>query len=215
MELIRTESVVKRQGSQFSLGPVDLALRAGEVLGIIGNPAAGKTTLLKLIWGFLRPDQGIVSVFRTQPHLNQMFVRRRTGYLSESPSFNVCITARRHLEFVSQFYDGWNEERANSLLKLFDINPGVCVQDLSHSAKIKLALISAAGHNPFLLLLDEPMARLDDSARNEISQFLKSLASDYGIGIVVSAQNPCDLLRLADSTLTLIGGKTQQHQRRK
>jgi len=67
MELIRAQSVVKRQGAGFKLGPVDLELRSGEVLGIIGKTGAGKTTLLKLIWGFLRPDQGSLSVFRTLP----------------------------------------------------------------------------------------------------------------------------------------------------
>src|SRR6185436_3042413 len=106
MELVRTRNVVKRQGARFSLGPVDLALRSGEVLGIVGSPGTGNATLLKLIWGFLRPDQGMVSVFHSQPHLNQMFVRRQTGYLSESPGFDVCMTARHHLQFMSQFYEG-------------------------------------------------------------------------------------------------------------
>src|SRR5436189_3914248 len=101
MELIRAESVVKLQGSRFALGPLDLELRSGEVLGIIGKPGAGKTTLLKLIWGFLRPDQGSVSVFQVKPHLNQMSIRQRTGFLSGSPTFDRCQTVRHHLQFMS------------------------------------------------------------------------------------------------------------------
>jgi ABC-2 type transport system ATP-binding protein len=106
MELIRAKSVVKQQGHQFKLGPVDLALSSGEVLGILGSHGAGKTTLLRLIWGFLRPDQGTVSVFHLQPHLNQLSVRQRAGYLSASPNFDVCLTVQRHIKFISQFYDG-------------------------------------------------------------------------------------------------------------
>jgi ABC-2 type transport system ATP-binding protein len=207
MELVRAESVVKLQGSRFTLGPVDFKLRSGEVLGIIGKPGSGKTTLLKLIWGFLRPDQGSVSVFRLKPHLNQMSIRQRTGFLSESPTFDRCRTVGHHIQFMSQFYEGWNEATVNTLLNRFCIDPGMCVQELSDSAKVKLALISATGHNPFLLLLDDPMARLNDVARMEISEFLKSLSSERGIGAVVSAQRSSDLESWTDSTLNLIDGK--------
>jgi ABC-2 type transport system ATP-binding protein len=208
MELIRAESVVKVQGARFTLGPFDLELRSGEVLGIIGKPGAGKTTLLKLIWGFLRPDQGSVSVFRLKPHLNQLSIRQRTGFLPESPSFERCRTVRRHIQFMSQFYEGWNEATVNTLLDRFCIDPGMCVEELSDSAKVKLALISATGHNPFLLLLDDPLARLDTLARKEISDFLKTLSSERGIGVMVSAHSS-DLLQWTDSTLTLIDGKIQ------
>jgi ABC-2 type transport system ATP-binding protein len=207
MELIRAESVVKQQGSRFTLGPVDLELRSGEVLGIIGKPGAGKTTLLKLIWGFLRPDQGSISVFDLSPHLNQLSVRQRTGYLSESPGFDRCRTARQYVQFVSQFYDGWNEATVNTLLDRFCIDPGICVQELSDAEKIKLALISATGHNPFLLLLDDPMARLDARERMEFSEILRTMSSERGIGVIVSAQHSSDLLQWTDSTLTLIDGK--------
>jgi ABC-2 type transport system ATP-binding protein len=209
MELIRTESVVKHQGPWFTLGPVDLELRSGQVLGVIGKPGAGKTTLLKLIWGFLRPDHGNVSVFHLKPHLNQLSVRQRTGYLSESPGFDRCRTARQHVQFMSRFYDGWSEATVNALLTRFCINPGVCVEKLSESERIKLALISATGHNPFLLLLDDPMARLDAHERNEVSEILKTLTSERGIGVVVSAQHSNDLAKWTDSTLTLINGKVQ------
>jgi len=209
MELIRAQSVVKQQGAGFKLGPVDLELRSGEVLGIIGKTGAGKTTLLKLIWGFLRPDQGSLSVFQLKPHLNQMAVRQRTGYLSETPDFERCRTAGQHVRFISQFYEGWNDATVNTLLDRFGIDPGMCVQELSPSAKIKLALISATGHNPFLLLLDEPMARLDAPARKEISEFLKALSSEHGIGTVVSAQRSSEIEHWTDSTVILIDGKIQ------
>jgi ABC-2 type transport system ATP-binding protein len=207
MELIRAESVVKRQGHQFKLGPIDLALRSGEVLGVIGEKGSGKTTLLRLIWGFLRPDQGTVSVFRLQPHLNQISVRRHAGYLSESPCFDEWMTARRHVQFMSRYYEGWNEATADLLLERFGIDPGMCVFELSEGAKVKLALISAAGHNPFLLLLDDPMARLATDVQSEISVFLKTLAKERGIGIVVSSRCSSNLSQLTDSTMKLVDGK--------
>jgi len=209
MDLIRTESVVKHQGHQFRLGPVDLSLRSGEILGIVGNVGSGKTTLLRLLWGFLMPDQGVISVFHLQPHLHQMSIRRQTGYLPEVPCFDNETTVRHHLQFMSHFYDGWNETTAALMLEQFSIDPGVSIQELSCSAKVKLSLISASAHNPLLLLLDNPMARLDARARTEISSFLRTLASERGIGVVVSTESASDLGRLADSTLILPGGKTR------
>ena len=209
MDLIRTERVVKQQGHQFKLGPVDLSLHSGEILGIVGDLGSGKTTLLKLLWGFLMPDQGAISVFHLQPHLHQMSIRRHTGYLREFPCFDNETTVRHHLQFMSHFYDGWDETTAALLLERFSIDPGVYVHELSYSGRVKLALISASAHNPMLMLLDNPMARLDARARNEISGFLRTLASERGIGVVMSTESASDLWELADSTLMLPGRKNR------
>jgi len=212
MHLIKTESVVKRRNAQFQLGPVNLVVRSGEVLGVIGKHDAGKTTLIRLIWGFLQPDQGMVSVFQRQPHLHQVSIRRRTGYLPESPCFEIQKTARHHLEFVSHFYEGWDKANVEALLDQFQIDPDARIQELSMSCRIKLALISAAGHNPYLLLLDNPMMQLETQAWNEVSHFLRTLASKRGTGVVVSAQHSSDLLGLCDSIITLVDGKPRERQ---
>jgi ABC-2 type transport system ATP-binding protein len=161
MDLIRTDGLVKTYPG-FSLGPVDLRIAAGEILGIVGPNGAGKTTLLKLIWGFLRPDRGSISVFRQQPHLNQLSVRLRAGYLSETPTFYDWMTARRHLTFVSEFYECWDAAYADTLLDRFGIHPDSVVGALSPNSRIKLALIAAVGHHPSLLLLDHPIAECGD-----------------------------------------------------
>ena len=87
MKTVRIEGLMKSYGYRFRLGPVFLDLEPGEILGIAGPKDSGKTTLLKILWGFLRPDTGIVHVFGVRPHLNQISVRLRAGYLSAESTF--------------------------------------------------------------------------------------------------------------------------------
>src|SRR5947207_6795900 len=111
METIRTEQLSKSFKGVFQLGPLDLRVEPGEVLGIMGPNGAGKTTLLRLLWGFMRPDSGRISVFGLQPHLEQVKVRLRAGYLSEHPAFYPTFTAQEFLRFIGNFYDQWDEPR--------------------------------------------------------------------------------------------------------
>src|ERR1700757_719919 len=77
MDILCAERVSKGFGGIFGLGPLDLHLKPGEILGIVGSEGTGKTTLLKLFWGFIRPDNGRISVLGLQPHLHQLQLRRK------------------------------------------------------------------------------------------------------------------------------------------
>src|SRR5581483_11531032 len=81
MNIIYTEQVSKTIGTGFQFGPMDLSVAPGEIVGIAGPARSGKTTLLKLLWGFIKPDAGRISVFGLCPHLNQLRLRRHAGYL--------------------------------------------------------------------------------------------------------------------------------------
>jgi len=206
MEIIRTQSLMIWQGS-FTLGPVHLQLAPGEILGIMGPKGAGKTTLLKLLWGFARPGSGTAAVFGIPPHLRQIDVRLRAGYLSDAPRFYRWMTARDFLKFISHFYPNWDESHVDSLLTDFDIDADRIVDGLSKSDKMKLALISALGHRPLLLLLDEPASGQDPVVCREILSFLKQLSRDENIGIVISSAVSDDLDRTVDTILMLNRGR--------
>jgi len=177
----------------------------------MGPNGAGKTTLLRLLWGFIRPDQGHISVFGMQPHLEQVKVRLRAGYLSESPPFYSTFTAKQFLRFVGHFYEGYDAPWADWLLNEFGVQADVKIERLSKGNRIKLGLISAVAHRPSLLILDEPTSGLDPLIRREILRFLKNLAGQDGVSIVLSSHISDDLDQIADSVLMLNHGHVVEY----
>jgi len=211
MDTIRTEQLSKCFGCLFRLGPVDIRVRPGEILGVIGPNWAGKTTLLKLLWGFMRPDLGRILVFGLQPHVNQMRVRRRAGYVSQIAQTDSPLTAKQYLRFVSVFYNGWNEERAGRLLEQIGLNPDVKLEQLSPGGRMKLSIVSAVAHEPQLLLLDEPTSGLDSLTRFEILRFLSRLAREQQVSVVLSSNISEDLDHITDSVLMLRNGRVVEY----
>jgi len=192
MNIIRVESLTKRLG-HFKLGPLNLQLAPGEILGILGPKGSGKTTLLQVLWGFARPDSGKVVVFELAPHLHQLSIRLRAGYLSQAPKFHEWMTARQFLQFVAGFYDNWNQAHADSLLDRFNIDGNHLIRKLSKGNRVKLALVAALGHRPMLLLLDEPTRELDSMMRLDVLKLIRKLAVNDGTAIVVASDDSDDL----------------------
>jgi ABC-2 type transport system ATP-binding protein len=203
--VLEVERAVKRRYAGSMLGPLDLHLAPGRVLGIMGPHRAGKTTLLRMLWGFLRPDAGRITVFGRTPHLEQVEVRLRTGYVARSSSYHAGMTGRRFLEFVSAFYPTWDWKHARRLVESFGVEPAKAIEHMSGAGRTKLAMVAALTHQPRLLILDEPTAGLDPGPRREILDRIRSIADDDGTGIVLSTAIPDDIGRIADSVLMLRG----------
>ena len=207
MEIVRAEQVLKNFGSAFQLGPLDLRVTTGQILGVVGPAGAGKTTLLQLLWGFMRPDQGSISIFGMPPHLNQPRLRYSVGYVPQNPRFPSCFTVKEFLEFAGHFYGGWNKMHGSCLLGQLDIDPHSKIKNLSSAGRIKVAIVAAASHKPALLLLDEPTSALDQDSRLELLRFLRRLAAEEQAAILISCRLSDDLDYIADSILMLNDGR--------
>jgi ABC-2 type transport system ATP-binding protein len=206
MSLIEIDRLAKSRGDGFALGPISLTLRSGEILGVMGPNGAGKTTLLRLIWGFLRPDGGELSVLGLKPHLDQIRMRRRAGFVGDSTRFYDWMTAEQHLSFVAGFYPTFDHHRAAELADRLALPLKTQVRKLSEGGRVKLALIGALAHRPGLLILDEPTSGLDPLVRTELLGVLRQMA-ETGVGIVLSSHLSGDLDRIADSILMLDRGE--------
>jgi ABC-2 type transport system ATP-binding protein len=211
MEIIRVESVSKTFGTAFQLGPLDLRVAAGQILGVAGPAGAGKTTLLQLLWGFMRPDHGTISIFGMPPHLNQPRLRYSVGYLPQNPVLPSCLTVKECLVFGCHFYGGWNETCGSELLSRLDIDPHSKIKSLSNGSRTKVGIVAAASHKPAILLLDEPTSGLDHDSRLALLRFLRRLGEEDRVTVVLSGRVADDLDYIAGSVLMLKEGRAVEH----
>lgn len=209
MRLLDAHRLLKSHGPDFALGPLDLELAPGEILGVLGPGGAGKTTLLRLLWGFLRPDAGSVTVLGLTPHLAQIRIRRRAGFLGDPARFPRWMKTGEFLAFTAGFYPTYDADHASALLDRMRLDRERRIGQLDDEERIRLSLVAALSHYPELVLLDDPVCGLSADSRRAIQDFLKETA-EQGAGIVVSSGTPEDLDPIADRVLVLDRGRMVQ-----
>ena len=197
--------VVKRYPG-FTLGPIDLALDPGTVLGFVGPNGSGKTTTLNCIAGLVVPDAGSAEVFGQPVDHRSPAWKADLGVVGESHGFYRSWTAEENLRFLSRFFPAWSDQRVHGLADRLGLPLRKKVEHLSKGHLAKLALVAALGHGPRLLLLDEPTAGLDPVVRAEVLDVLWEILEDGEHAIFYSTHVLSDIARLADELVFLREG---------
>lgn len=203
--LLDLRGVSKRFGNKPVLKEVALRLPAGSVLGLVGKNGSGKTTLLKCALGLQRPQLGDVRILG-EPALELSAAgKERLGYVPQKIDLYPWMKIRQITAYTGAFYPRWNTFLVERLLREWELNPEDRVGLLSVGQTQKLAIILALGHEPDLLVLDEPAASLDPVARR---QFLETLLEMVGTRTVLfSTHITSDLERVADRVAVLKDGR--------
>lgn len=191
----------------FTLGPLDLALAPGMVLGFVGPNGSGKTTTLNCIAGLVRPDAGSVEVFERPADHRRPAWKTDVGVVGEAHGFYQERSVEENLRFLSRVHPGWSDARARRLAGRLRLPLGKKVRQLSKGNLAKLALVAALGHAPRLLLLDEPTAGLDPVVRSEVLDVLWEILEDGEHAIFYSTHVLSDISRLADELVFLDEGR--------
>jgi ABC-2 type transport system ATP-binding protein len=201
--------LVKRY-PDFTLGPLDLELEPGRVLGFVGPNGAGKTTTLACMVGLVRPDAGSVEISGRLADPRRGDFRSDIGFVGEETGFWAEWTVEENLARVGAFQPRWSQARGVALAQRFGLPLGAKVKSLSRGNRTKLALVAAMAHAPRLLLLDEPTSGLDPVARAEVLDTLWEVLEDEKRAILYSTHVLSDISRLADELVFLVGGRVLQ-----
>jgi ABC-2 type transport system ATP-binding protein len=178
----------KHFGSKHVVKDVSLRVQRGEIFGFLGPNGSGKTTCIRMLCGLLRPDSGSGTCLGADIVRDSAQIKRQVGYMTQRFSFWEDLSIRENLDFVARLYEMRDRDRAvqQSLdhLGLADRSDQL-VGTLSGGWKQRLALAACLLHEPRLLLLDEPTAGVDPSARRDFWEELHRLAA-RGISVLVS-----------------------------
>jgi ABC-2 type transport system ATP-binding protein len=190
----------------FSLAKLSLSLSPGGILGVFGPNGAGKTTLIKLLAGQFPADSGDVRVFGLGYDENEREIKDRLGYSPQEPPFYPDQTPVEIARFASPFYSRWDGGFFYGLLERLRVPPHRRFRHLSAGQKTLFCLALALSHQPGLLLLDEPMAGLDDANRRFLAETLRSFVADDDKAVLISSHVSDGLDDLAEQVLFIANG---------
>ncbi|ABG03413.1 ABC transporter related [Rubrobacter xylanophilus DSM 9941] len=180
MDAVEAVGLEKRYGKQVeALRGVDLSVRKGEVFGLVGPNGAGKTTLIKALVGSLRPSGGRARVLGLDPLRDRPELRRRIGYMPQSPVLYDDLPALENVEFFGAAHGVPGlRGRAREALRFVELEERAKdpVHTLSGGMKNRVSLACALVHEPEMLFLDEPTAGVDPRLRSRFWAAFRELA---------------------------------------
>jgi ABC-2 type transport system ATP-binding protein len=199
VELVR---VAKQYADVIAVDYINLDVKRGEIFGLLGPNGSGKTTVLKTILGLVKPDSGSVKVLGINVEDDPVGVKRRVGYVPESPRIYEFLTGLEFLDLTGDIYGMSPSEKKRRIDEYLDAlelegREGDMISSYSQGMKQKVAVISALMHRPELLLLDEPLNALDPRSARIVKDLLRELCLK-GVTAIMSthileiAQAMCD-----------------------
>ncbi len=175
MTVIHFKDVTKSYRKHNVLKSMNFTIERNVITGVIGRNGVGKTTLMKIIAGFMEEMSGTVEVFSEKP-FNNLRVSANSIFIDDAMAFPQAMTLQDILKECSRFYANWDGELANRLVDYFDFHRNARHQFLSKGKKSTFnAIIGISARCP-LTLFDEPTTGMDAAVRKD---FYRALLKDY------------------------------------
>ena len=198
-EYIKIENVSKSFQGIKVINNVNVSFEKGKIHGIIGRNGSGKTILIKMMCGVIKPDEGTITI-------NNKIIGKdvdfpdNVGAIIETPGFLPHLSAYKNLSYLASLKDKIGKEEINEAIKTVGLDPN----DKKHVGKYslgmrqRLGLAQAIMEDPDLLILDEPMNALDKNGVNDVRNLLSKLRED-GKTIIIISHNSEDIEFLCDT----------------
>lgn len=189
----------------FTLGPLDLTVPNGSIVGLVGENGAGKTTTLKSILNAIRPDGGSIRVLGGSGA--DKAVRARLGVVFEDAFFYETCTPAEVGKALGRIQPGWDAGEYSRLLREFELPEKKLIKDMSRGMRMKFRLAAALAHRPDLLILDEATSGLDPVVRGEVLELLQAHVLSENHSVLLSSHITADLEKIADSIAYIHKGR--------
>jgi ABC-2 type transport system ATP-binding protein len=208
--MIKIKNVTKRYEDFLAVDGLNLEVRPGEIMGIIGHNGAGKTTTLKMITGLINPTEGTIEVMGKDISRYSVDIKKQLGFLPEESPLYENMSVTEYLLFFAEIYGLSKKtalERIDTILNSLKLpDRKKLTGELSKGMKRKVAIARSLLHDPDLLVLDEPNSGLDPLTSFFIIDYLKKLKNE-GKTILVSAHNLFHIEYICDRVSIMKQGK--------
>jgi molybdate transport system ATP-binding protein len=194
---------------------VDTIIRQGEFITIYGPSGAGKTSVLRMLAGLLKPDSGIIKFegnvwFDSSNHIHRRPQLRSIGIVFQEYSLFPNMTVRGNMEFALQ--KGQSSGIVDDLLELMELtnladkNPAT----LSGGQKQRVALARALVRRPKLLLLDEPLSALDSVMQSKLQDYLLKVHDQFSLTTILVSHDINEVMKMSKRVLILENGRVEK-----
>jgi ABC-2 type transport system ATP-binding protein len=195
---IELQGLKKRLGN-FVLGPIDLIVPRGCIVGYIGENGAGKSTTIKLLLNLMIPDQGEIKLLGKNIREFTPQMKKDIAYVFDDLYLPEDMTLKNVQNFHRKFYgQAWQDKTFSELIARFNLPDNKTIKHFSRGMRMQLGLALALSHRAKLLLLDEATSGLDPVIRDDILDLLLEYIQNEDHTVLVSSHILSDLEKVAD-----------------
>ena len=207
--MIKAEKITKYFGNVRALGDVSFDIRKGEIVGFLGRNGAGKTTLMRILTSYLPPSSGRAFVAGMDVSKKSMAVRRKIGYLPETPPLYTNMTARDYLAFAARLKDVPAKRIKSQTDKVVEECYLRNVADkpiatLSKGYQQRVGIAQAIINDPEILILDEPTNGLDPVQIQRMRALIKNVERERTV--IISTHILTEIEQIAKRVLVIKDG---------
>ena len=210
--VIDTKNLTKRYREKLAVNALNLTIEEGEVFGFLGPNGAGKTTTILMLLGLTEPTSGQVSVCGFNPTSQSLEVKKRVGYLPESPGFYDDLSARENLLYMARLNRIPEEEARRRTAEVLD-QVGLpddgrrLVKEFSRGMKQRLGIAEVLVKKPTAIILDEPTLGIDPDGAIRILELIRDLNRDHGLTVMLSSHHLQQVQQICSRVGIIVKGK--------
>lgn len=171
--IIRTENLTKDYGNGRGIFDINLEIRPGEVFGYVGTNGSGKTTTIRNMMGFIRPEQGTSTVLGMDSWKESAKIMQRVSYVPGEIAFPALSTGTAFLKSQAEYLGVKDFGYMNHLIEVLQLDPTANLKRMSKGMKQKTALVAALMGEKEVLVLDEPTTGLDPLMREAFLELIR------------------------------------------
>lgn len=207
MSAIVINDLTKRMGKKKIFQNLNLEVLEGEFFALLGLDEAGKTTIARILFNYLKPAKGQVNIFDMDCAKDSKLIKESVSYIPEDVVFNENIKAISLLKSTLRLHNLQNTEEMERLIELFNFDSRLKLIDMDENEKKVFAVINALITKPRLIVIDEPSKGLTNEQIAILFNHLKELKATEGLTVFMLTNSLMDAQRYCDRAAYLFDGK--------